>query len=612
MTEYGRGYGSEPWHPEDPLYGDQGPYGGREQQPQWGGPQSAPHPQHQYNGDWHGVHGAQQSYDPYDPYGQQQPPVDPYHGATPDYYGTPDAYPPPQPQHGRQQPQQQQPYPQQQPPQYPQQGQHPQHPQQEQYPQHPQQGQHPQQEQYGQQEQYPQQEQYSQSQHPQQTGQPYPDGAGDDWRAEPDRVGAELHEPQLHEPQPHEPEPREPKSREREPEPAFFAGDGDGEDETDARPAPRERRRDGRERRGKKNKRRSGVACLVVTVAIAGVVGTVGYFGYDFYESHFAPPPDFEGDGSGAVQVEIPSGALVSEMGGILKRAGVVKSAGAFTRAVEENNKAKGLPGGVYSLRKEMSGAAAVELMLDPKSRNGLTISEGLRASAVYELIDKKLNLKAGTTKDVAVSQVKNLGLPSWANSVPNIKDPLDGFLYPSTYSVGEKAKPVDVLKQMVNRATHEYEKYDLPAKAEELHLKSPLELLTVASLTQAEGRTHDDFRKMAAVIYNRLSPTNVDSNQKLEFDSTFNYLKNQSKINISLKEIRNYPDPYNTYRNQGLPPGPIGNPGAEALKAVINPDNTQKWLYFVSVDGKTTDFTTNLADHEKLVEKFNERQKKN
>jgi UPF0755 protein len=579
MTEYGRGYGSEPWHPEDPLYGDQGPYGGREQQPQWGGPQSAPHPQHQYNGDWHGVHGAQQSYDPYDPYGQQ-PPVDPYHGATPDYYGTPDAYPPPQPQHGRQQP-----YPQQQPPQYPQQGQHPQQPQQ---------GQHPQQEQYRQQEQYPQ------SQHPQQTGPPYPDGTVDDWRAEPDRPG-----PELHEPQPHEPEPRE-----REPEPAFFAGDGD--DEADARPAPRERRRDGRERRGKKNKRRSGVACLVVTVAIAGVVGTVGYFGYDFYQSHFAPPPDFEGDGSEAVQVEIPPGALVSEMGAILKRAGVVKSAGAFTQAVDENKKAQGLPAGVYSLRKEMSAAAAVDLMLDPKSRNGLTISEGLRAGAVYELIDKKLNLKAGTTKDVAVSQVKNLGLPSWANSVPNIKDPLEGFLYPSTYSVGEKAKPVDVLKEMVNRATHEYEKYDLPGKAKEFHLKSPLELLTVASLTQAEGRTHDDFRKMAAVIYNRLAPTNVDSNQKLEFDSTYNYLKNQSKINISLKEIRNYVDPYNTYRNQGLPPGPIGNPGAEALKAVINPDNTQKWLYFVSVDGKTTEFTTNLTDHDKLVNEFNERQKKN
>ncbi|MGW8401133.1 endolytic transglycosylase MltG, partial [Streptomyces lydicus] len=136
-----------------------------------------------------------------------------------------------------------------------------------------------------------------------------------------------------------------------------------------------------------------------------------------------------------------------------------------------------------------------------------------------------------------------------------------------------------------------------------------PLQLITVASLTQAEGMTHDDFRKMAAVVYNRLAPSNTDTNQKLEFDSTFNYLKNQSKINISTKEIRNYDDAYNTYFYRGLPPGPIGNPGEDALKATISPDNTQKWLIFNSVDGKKTDFTTNLKDHQKLVSKFNQRQ---
>ncbi|MEI5132951.1 endolytic transglycosylase MltG [Streptomyces libani] len=550
MTEYGRGYGSEPWHPEDPLYGDQGSSRGQEQQPQWDGQQAHRYPQQQadpyaqqhYNGGWDGAQGGQPPYDPYDPYGQQ-PPADPYSGTNPDYYAAPDAYPP---QH-----------------------------------QHP----HPQamQGQQGMQ----QQQQYQQPQHPQHPEPHYDEGtgAGDDWRADPG--------------------PREP-----EPEHAFFAdhGDDDGRDDLD----PREEGRGGRERRGKKNKknkRRSGRACLVVTLLFAGAVGTVGYFSYDFIMSHFGPAPDYEGEGTGEVQVDIPENSTILQMGLALKRAGVVKSADAFSEAAIDSKKDKVLQPGTYSLRKHMSAASAVELMVDPKSRNGLTIREGLRSGDVYKLIDTKLHLKKGTTKGVAKTEAKSLGLPSWANNSAKIKDPLEGFLYPSTYSVGEKAKPADVLKQMVSRAKQVYARYDLEANADKFHLKSPLQLITVASLTQAEGMTHDDFRKMAAVVYNRLDPSNTDTNQKLEFDSAFNYLKNQSKINISTDEIRNYDDPYNTYFYRGLPPGPIGNPGDDALKATVNPDKSNRWLYFISVDGKKTDFTTNLTDHMKLVREFNKRQ---
>ena len=94
--------------------------------------------------------------------------------------------------------------------------------------------------------------------------------------------------------------------------------------------------------------------------------------------------------------------------------------------------------------------------------------------------------------------------------------------------------KPEDVLKQMVATANEEYGKYDLAAKAKELELENPLQVVTVASLVQAEGKTHDDFRKMAEVVYNRLKPTNTETNQLLQFDSTYNYLKGQSKIDIS------------------------------------------------------------------------------
>lgn len=546
MTEYGRGYGSEPWHPEDPLYGD-GSSRGQEQQPQWDGQQAHRYPQQQadpyaqqhYNGGWDGTQGGQVPYDPYDPYGQQ-PPADPYGGASPDYYAAPESYPP-QPRHPQQQAQQ---------------GMQAQHPQQ------------------GMQ----QQQQYQQPPHPQQREPYYDEGtaAGDDWRAEP--------------------EPREP-----EPEHAFFADHGDDDDRDDH--DPREEGRGGRERRGKKtkkNKRHSGRTCLVVTLFFAGAVGVVGYFGYDFIMSHFGSAPDYEGEGTGEVQVDVPEDSTILQMGLALKKAGVVKSADAFSEAAVDSKKDKILQPGTYSLRKHMSAASAVELMVDPKSRNGLTIREGLRSGDVYKLIDKKLHLKTGTTKGIAKTEAKSLGLPSWANNSAKIKDPLEGFLYPSTYSVGENTKPAAVLKQMVARANQVYGKYDLEGNARKLHLDSPTQLLTVASLTQAEGKYKHDFDRVARVVYNRLKPNNTETYGLLDFDSTVNYARSQSTLDTgSVDDLRNFNDPYNTYKFKGLPPGPIGNPGEEALKSAIHPTKGN-WYYFVSINPEKTLFAETNEEHER------------
>lgn len=546
MTEYGRGYGSEPWHPEDPLYGetygDHGAYGGQAsygnqdpyagqgqyagqdpyagqqpQHPEWGGT----HPRQQYDAGWDAQQGGGT---PYDPYAQPHP--GPYDDGTQDYYGA----------------------------------------QQQGYPQHQHPGQHA----------------------PQDVPHQAPP-QGDDWRAAP--------EPDAGWGGPEEPWADGAARDGRGPadDHAFFAGD-DAEDDEE----PREGRRSGRERRGKQKqgKRRRGraVAAVVLVAAVAGG----GYLAYD----RFGPAPDFDGEGSGSVKVEIPDGSPVLQMGVLLRDKGVVKSADAFTAAVTENPKAKALQPGVYTMRQGMSAASAVELMLSPESRNNFTIPEGSRAVAVYERIDKKLGLKSGTTKGIAAKEWKNLGLPSWANDDPDVKDPLEGFLYPSQYEVNEQTKPADLLKQMVHRADQQYEKYDLEANAEKLGLKSPLELVTVASLTQAEGMTHDDFRKMAEVVYNRLDPSNPETWGRLEFDSTYNYIKNQSELDIPISAIKNYDNPYNTYYYKGLPPGPIGNPGADALKASVNPTD-EGWYYFVAIDGKTK-FAKTYAEHEKLVEEFN------
>ncbi|MGW6568686.1 endolytic transglycosylase MltG [Streptomyces sp. NPDC054975] len=563
MTEYGRGSGSEPWHPTDPLYGDQGwggqqPYAQQDQQygqqdpygqdlygqgqsqgydPQYqqqaqyqqhpqqyvdpaayGGyqqEQQAPHhgqgydtpgyPGQQYDPSWETGQAAM-------PYGTT--PADPYGGQDPDLYGTPEAYPPPQPPGRRQAP-------------------------------------------------------------------PEP---VTDWEAEP-------------------------REEERHP---FFTGEDDGDDAYDDEPADRRSSRGGgRDRRGGKGKKKSrnGVACLVVALVLAGGVGGIGYFGYQFWQGQFGAAPDYAGEGSGEVQVEIPKGAGGYEIANILKKAGVIKSVDAFVSAQEKNPKGNAIQAGAYTLKMKMSAESAVDLMLSPESQSGLVIPEGMRNVWVYEQIDKKLGLEKGKTQGIAKAKANDLGLPDWAKNHQGVKDPLEGFLYPAKYPMVKGNKPEDVLKKMVARSNAEYAKYELEAKAKELGVDSPWQLITIASLVQAEGTSHDDFRKMAEVVYNRLKTNNPQTYGKLEFDSTYNYIKNQSKIDLTLEELRKYDNVYNTYFYKGLPPGPIGNPGAEALKGVTNP-TSDGWYYFISLDGKTSQFTKTNADHQKLVEEFNKSRK--
>lgn len=238
-----------------------------------------------------------------------------------------------------------------------------------------------------------------------------------------------------------------------------------------------------------------------------------------------------------------------------------------------------------------------------------ITVTEGMRNSAVYAAIDKKLGQQEGTTAEIAKREVKNLGLPAWANNNPKLIDPLEGFLYPARYDLSKDSTPDSLLKQMVKNATDKYTELGLEGKAKELGLENPLQVVTVASLVNAEGKNHDDFRKMAEVVYNRLKKTNDVTNQKLQFDSTYNYVKNQSEINFNLKEAQAFDHPYNTHFVRGLPTGPINNPGLDALTATLNPDHGG-WMFFVSVDGKTTTFTKTYEEHTKLANEFQERQK--
>lgn len=577
MTDYGRGQGSEPWHPEDPLFGDDG----------WGGQDG---------------HAAQFSYDGQQHYSQQPQQQNQYGD-----WGTPQQAGYDQGQQHYAQGQQQYGGPDRQ--QYYDQGgqQYPGHNNGQQYQGHN----------NGQ--------QYNGGWDTGQHGQsPYGPGSGDPYGGQQAGYGGQGQQSDYYGtpdayPQPQPPSRRQP---EREPEPptdwdpgpdqgehAFFSGGSDDDDDpSDGKRGKGKGKDKGKGKTGKKS--RNGCACLVVSLVLVGGLGGGGYYGYQFYQSRFGEAPDFAGDGtSQTVMVEIAKGSGGYEIGQKLKAAGVVKSVDAFVSAQSENPEGQRIQAGVYLLNKEMSAKSAVSMMLDPKRQNNMIVAPGQRNNAVYATIDKKLGLDEGTTENVAKKKYKSLGLPDWANNNDDIKDPLEGFLYPATYAAAKGMKPEDVLKKMVAQAKAKYAEYDIEAKAEALNLDDPLQVVTVASLVQAEGKYNHDFVKVARVVYNRLKPDNSETYGLLDFDSTVNYLRGESKLATgSVNQLRQLDDTYNTYKIKGLPPGPISNPGEQALKAALKPAKGN-WYYFVSINEDETLFAETNEEHNRNRQRYLEEQ---
>ncbi|MFE7532020.1 endolytic transglycosylase MltG [Kitasatospora sp. NPDC057542] len=348
-----------------------------------------------------------------------------------------------------------------------------------------------------------------------------------------------------------------------------------------------------RKEKGKKSGRRNGGACLLVALVLLGAVGGAGWWGYGFWQDHFGPAPDFTGEGTTPVQVEVKKGAVGGQIGLALKTAGVVKSVDAFSAACKAEPKCSTIQYGYYVLKKEMSAASALKELLNQAGGAAIVVPEGKNSTEIYTLIDTKLKLQPGTTAGVAKAQVNDLGLPAYAQG--NI----EGFLWPTRYNVAEGMKPEDLLKQMVKNATEKYAGLD--SQAASVGLKTGYEVLIEASILQREGNNPEDFAKMAKTIQNRLA-AGGEINHRLGMDTTLQYSLGRKELDR--KDMDDASNKYNTYINQGLPPGPISNPGDDAINAVLHPADG-KWLYFIAMSPTSTRFAETSKEHYANVKEF-------
>ncbi|MGI8678665.1 MAG: endolytic transglycosylase MltG [Jatrophihabitans sp.] len=389
----------------------------------------------------------------------------------------------------------------------------------------------------------------------------------------------------------------------------FFGSSDDEHDDHDhhhsrgarPRPAPGPSRQDTRSRVEQHNddhrrRRVFGIVAVALAVMLALTVWLVGLPIY-----HYVFPTDYDGAGSGTVVVTVRANDGSGQIGQTLVKSGVVGSARAFTDEASGNSRAQNIQPGSYKLHKHMSAARALALLLTPSARlnSDTVVTEGATIVDVERRLTAPPCTSASTTgagcglglsqRDVtkALTDVQALGLPT--DYLDNGKQPasVEGFLYPATYTFDDRTSVADGLQQMIGKFTDEARSTKFTARAKALGL-TPYDALIIASIAQGEAKYAADMPMVVRVILNRLK-----IHRPLQVDATSAYAAKLKGLDPSKEIYAETKGPFNTYRNDGLPPTPIGNPGMDAMQAAISPA-AGNYLYYVNGDAAGHLFFTN------------------
>lgn len=293
------------------------------------------------------------------------------------------------------------------------------------------------------------------------------------------------------------------------------------------------------------------------------------------------------------IHIKIRAGMSTGEIADQLEEKGVITSSLKFRVLSRIRGYDDKMKLGTYVFTAGMADEEVfAKLLSGEKYLVTFTIPEGFGvkniADRLYEidLIDKEDFLKAA----------ENFTPYDYMKKHDNVIYAAEGFLFPDTYSIESDASVEDILNLMVR----EFDNKLTPAmreKAKEMNL-SIYDLTTLASIVEREVRYPADRPVVAQVFLKRLK-----INMPLQTDASLQYLMDAPKEDVSIEDTQ-IDSPYNTYQHAGLPPGPIASPGLEAIKAVLNPADTD-YLYFVADRDGHNHYSGTYAEHMELVNQY-------
>lgn len=378
-----------------------------------------------------------------------------------------------------------------------------------------------------------------------------------------------------------------------------------------AEPDDEERQRLERHRRDRRKSRVAGWVVFGVILAILGGLTAGGFYVWNTYEDKireimgWEEPKDYEpGLATGEATITIASGDTGSTISQTLFDAGVTKTASAFYDYMISFGKDPNLlVPGVYSLQQQMTSEAAFSALIDPTNRlaNTAQLREGLTVEQSIAQLADGTGIPL-TDFEAAVADASAYGIAADAAILAAGGQPLEGWLFPATYTFDPGTTAQQVIQTLVDRTRQALDEAGVPVDRRE-------EILTIASIIQREARFEADFYKVSRVIENRLDAGNQETFGKLQMDSTAQYGFHEHTGTVSTSADALADDnPWNTYVHAGLPVGPIANPGDVAIRAAMSPADGP-WLYFVTVNLATgeTVFSETYAEHLKAVDQWDQ-----
>ncbi len=260
----------------------------------------------------------------------------------------------------------------------------------------------------------------------------------------------------------------------------------------------------------------------------------------------------------------------------------LIRSRIVFYLTVKQLGIEKKIQAGDFRLSQSMSAKQLAEELTHGTLDEWVQIIEGLRKEEIAETVTKKL--------DFTETEFNSLAK--------------EGYLFPDTYLVPKQASAGFMVDLLTNTFDQKYTP-EMQAKAKKLGLTKD-QVVTLASIVEREARSKEAKQQVASILMKRLN-----EDMPLQVDATIQYLlgyqpgeKSWWKRHLSLADLK-IDSPYNTYINTGLPPGPISNPGIDAIEAVVNADPKTPYLFYITGNDNKMHYAKTGEEHAKNVQKF-------
>ncbi len=291
--------------------------------------------------------------------------------------------------------------------------------------------------------------------------------------------------------------------------------------------------------------------------------------------------------------VVIAEGAPFNQVATLLEREQLIKSRLAFLLLGKIQEADRKIHPGEYEFNAAMPPAEILSMLVAGRVvLHSVTVPEGYTINQIADVLEQQriTNRSDFVTLSSDKSFLQTLGISA---------DTVEGYLYPDTYRFPRATAAKDVIRAMVDQLGHVMTQ-EWQARAKDINL-TVHEVLTLASVIEKETGSGDERPQISSVFHNRLK-----KHIPLQSDPTVIYGLPNFDGNLHKKDL-SHPSPYNTYRWAGLPPGPIASPGAQSIRAALYPAPSA-YLYFVSKNDGTHQFSATLVEHNKAVERYQKR----